>query len=347
MATRRMKRTKKQLHHGRRKTNRRHKRDKRTNKRHSGGMFALKGLAKFVGAKKINPKGGRLYDGIEVFSTSDNDFHIGNKRLDDYDVSSNPEDIIYVAKIRFYLKAAGIQHDNDMIVLNQVDYDNFVKAFASNTFVQTAASAAAVDSAGAAESDDSERNFELQLNTKGTPVLVFKDKQYEIKPGNPIIIKPEYQYGVLQNLVFLESTAPNKLTVTYTLKKTAEAYCAMSMFKGHVEDASSSLISDNFEFKFEIPCITQTIKTVLATKGQPFKFGDQVIPILDKINAYADITTSDRHGTTNLEYSLAYYRNANSDDSVDAATKLQILHILERHAPLSSKMATISLGATQ
>jgi ribosomal protein L12E/L44/L45/RPP1/RPP2 len=345
MATRRVKRikrTKKQVHRARgRKTN--HRRRRHT-QRQTGGM--MRGFAKMF-TTKINARNGTLYDGIEVFSPEAGAFHIGSRSLYAYDASSTPDDKVYVAKIRFYLKAAGIQHDNDMIVLNQVDYDKFVKAFASNTFVPTAASAAAVDSAGAAEADDSERNFELQLNTKGTPVLVFKDKQYEIKPGNPIIIKPEYQHDVLQNLVFLESTAPNKLTVTYTLKKTAEAYCAMSMFKGHVEDASSSLISDNFEFKFEIPCITQTIKTFLATKGQPFKFGDQVIPILDKINAYADITTPDRHGNTNLEYSLAYYRNANSDDSVDAATKRQILRILERHAPLSSTMATMSLGATQ
>jgi len=138
MATRRVKRSKKQVHRARdRKTNRRRQRHSR---RHQGGMF--KSFAKLF-TKKINEKGGRLYDGIEVFSTGDNEFHIGNRRLDAYDASTDPNDRVYADKIRFYLKAVGIQHSNDMIVLDQSNFDKFVAAFASNKFVPTAAAAGA------------------------------------------------------------------------------------------------------------------------------------------------------------------------------------------------------------
>ena len=147
MATRRVKRSKKQVHraHGR-KTNRHRKtkRHSRITRRHQGGM--LKSFAKLF-TKKMNEKGGPLYDGIEVFSPEDNAFHIGNQRLDAYDASSNPNDKVYADKIRFYLKAADIRHSNDMIVLDQTNFDKFVRAFASNTF--NAPSAVASGASGA------------------------------------------------------------------------------------------------------------------------------------------------------------------------------------------------------
>ncbi len=158
MATRRVKRSKKQVHRARdRKTNRRRQRHTR---RHQGGMF--KSFAKFVGTKTINPKGGQLYDGIEVFSPGENVFHIGNRRLDAYDASTDPNDRVYADKIRFYLKAAGIQHRNDMIVIDQSNFDKFVAAFASNKFVPTAAAAPVASAAPASTCQD-------HVNGKGTP----------------------------------------------------------------------------------------------------------------------------------------------------------------------------------
>ena len=124
--TRRVKRSKKQVHRScGRKTNRR-----RYTRRQRGGMLkaAAMGFAKFIGATKINPKGGLMFNGIEVFSIGDNAFHIGSRSLDEYDKSSDPNDKVYADKIRFYLTAAGIHHEDDMIVLDRSSFDKFKNA---------------------------------------------------------------------------------------------------------------------------------------------------------------------------------------------------------------------------
>ena len=172
MATRRVKRikhTKKHLQHGRRKT--KHRRRQRHTRRQQGGMFALKGIVKMF-TKKINPRGGPLYDGIEVFSTDDNTFNIGNQRLDEYD-ASRELDKIYADKIRFYLTTAKIEFDHDdMIVLNKPEFEKFVGAFVygptydpapnlqkSAAVVPRAASAAPVASGASASDTDSKKIF--------------------------------------------------------------------------------------------------------------------------------------------------------------------------------------------
>lgn len=99
MATRRMKRikrTKKHLHHGRRKTNRRHLR----NATRRGGM--LKALAKKFASEQLNPKDGLLYGGIEVFKVMVDGkprYYIGNRPLISYENSRDPDDKEYARKI--------------------------------------------------------------------------------------------------------------------------------------------------------------------------------------------------------------------------------------------------------
>jgi hypothetical protein len=102
MATRRMKRikrTKKHLHHGRRKTNRRHLR----NATKRGGM--LKWAAKTFSSERINKRGGPLYGGIEVFKSivdGNPRYNIGNSSLEAY-MQSSPEDKIYGELIKIIL----------------------------------------------------------------------------------------------------------------------------------------------------------------------------------------------------------------------------------------------------
>ena len=83
MATRRVKRTKRQSHHGR-KTKRHHKRHTRITKRQRGGMF--KGFFKAIASNKLNAKGGPRYGGIEVFQ-ADTDtgkrYYIGNRPINE------------------------------------------------------------------------------------------------------------------------------------------------------------------------------------------------------------------------------------------------------------------------
>jgi len=200
MATRRVKRTKKQLHHGRRKPTRR-----RYTRRQRGGM--LKSIMKYLGTKIITKKGDPLYDGIEVFSTSDNAFHIGNRSLDEYDKSSDPNDRVYADKIRFYLDKAGYHHGNDMIVLNKSFFQAFVDAIATFKFVPTAASAAVAPAASAAsaaagpdDDDDDENKAEFKkMNVNELrateQIIAFKNNTGDVVhyPADKSI--SEYKFG--------------------------------------------------------------------------------------------------------------------------------------------------------
>lgn len=200
----RVKRSKKQVHHGRRKTNRR-----RYTRRQRGGMFALKGLAKMFAAEKMNLKGGPKYDGIEVFSTGDDAYHIGNQRLDDYD-ASDQNDRVYANKIRFYLNAAGIPHENDMIVLNRSSFDKFQNAFAFHTFDPHAAlgapasTAVASGAASAADSAADEQDEEIiaeikRMNTnelRATErIIAFKNNEGAVEYYPADKSKTEYNFG--------------------------------------------------------------------------------------------------------------------------------------------------------
>lgn len=201
-ATRRVKHTKKRLQHGRRKTNRR-----RYTRRQRGGM--LRAIAKFIGATKLNIKGGPMFDGIEVFSTSDNHFHIGSRRLDEYDKSSDPNDRVYAAKIRFYLQKAGYHHGNDMIVLNKSDFQAFVDAIATFEFVPTAASAAVASVApvsAAADPDDDEEEIKAEIKAEikrmnanelraTERIIAFKNNEGAVEYYPADKSKTEYNFG--------------------------------------------------------------------------------------------------------------------------------------------------------
>jgi polyisoprenoid-binding protein YceI len=169
----------------------------------------LRAIAKFIGATKINLKGGPMFDGIEVFSTSDNHFHIGSRRLDEYDKSSNPNDRVYAAKIRFYLQKAGYHHGNDMIVLNKSYFQAFVDAIATFKFVPTAASAAVASVApvsAAADPDDDEEEIKAEIEAEikrmnanelraTERIIAFKNNEGAVEYYPADKSKTEYNFG--------------------------------------------------------------------------------------------------------------------------------------------------------
>jgi len=165
----------------------------------------LKSIMKHLGTKIITKKGDPLYDGIEVFSTSDNAFHIGNRSLDEYDKSSDPNDRVYADKIRFYLDKAGYHHGNDMIVLNKSFFQAFVDVIAKFKFVPTAASAAVasvapVSAASAPDDDDDENKAEFKkMNVnelRATEhIIAFKNNQGVVEYYPADKSKTEYNFG--------------------------------------------------------------------------------------------------------------------------------------------------------
>ena len=250
----RIKRSKKQVHRARgRKTNRR-----RYTRRQIGGMLgfnaAMKGFVKMVGTNIINTKGGSMFDGIEVFRTGDDAFHIGNRRLDQYDASSDPNDRVYAAKIRFYLKAAKIQHDNDdMIVLDTSNFNKFKTVFESNRFVPTAAHVAAP--APVAEKPDSNKIFiksngvQFGANFKSwvSNTCEFSDDE------NPCFT----QY------VFTKHEKPTLVNVKYVMHSMdAKTYCALEAYEAR---QLYSLVP-RFDYGLISPGVT--VEFVLQEKGE-------------------------------------------------------------------------------
>ena len=161
MATRRMKRTKKHLHHGRRKTNRR--RSRNTTKR--GGM--LKWFAKKVASEKINDRGGPKYGGIEVFKVmveGNPRYFIGNRPLEEYMQSSRHQDKVYgklieiiLSKIKSGKTVTDMGPFKGVVYLNQQGFDSFVKQdFA-------AAAAAAVEESTPDDTDTIEEQIKQSL----------------------------------------------------------------------------------------------------------------------------------------------------------------------------------------
>jgi hypothetical protein len=261
MATRRVKRikhTKKHLQHGRRKT--KHRRRQRHTRRQQGGMFALKGFAKMF-TKKINPRGGSLYDGIEVFSADDDTFNIGNQRLDEYDASRELENKIYADKIRFYLTSAKIKFNhNDMIVLTTQEFDKFVGAFVygpkydptpflqkSAAVVPRAAVASAAASGDASASDaDSKKilikrdgvQFKGDLNTWKGNVCEF----------------PKIAEEPFKKFVFTMKTNPPSVLVKYVMSSDAKTFCALAKYQ-----TKDSMYECNIDFSLFSPSVTLTL----------------------------------------------------------------------------------------
>lgn len=169
MATRRMKRikhTKKHLHHGRRKTNRRHLR----NATKRGGM--LKALAKKFFAESINERGGPLYGGIQVFKVMVDGkprYFIGNNPIDKYiHIESSPENKVYGELIKIILSKINSRNINiaidspykGLVYLDQAAFDMFKK----QDFDAAAAAAAAAVEASKPDTIEKQIQKSLKLN---------------------------------------------------------------------------------------------------------------------------------------------------------------------------------------
>ena len=269
MATRRVKRikrTKKQVQHGRRKTNRRRQRHTR---RQRGGM--LKSFAKFVGSENLNKRNGPLYDGIEVFKATvggDVRYYIGNQSLDNYAESSNPQDVAYGKKIASKLQGLMGTVDTGKIFkgtiyLDQDNFDKFVKKFSDSASGAAGASAAVVPRVAVASaapvavaSDDSAAEFDNtcvinsdQVSFLGTQFkwtnheipLEITDFRFAQKNKNLmdwlnenvdkfVFFKAERIVRVMTKKSAVEDTY-DAIFLSIHFKKTKENYCALAKFK--------------------------------------------------------------------------------------------------------------------
>lgn len=250
----RIKRSKKQVHRARgRKTNRR-----RYTRRQRGGMLkaakaAAMGVVKFLGATKINPKEGDLFDGIEVFSPEANAFHIGSRSLKEYDTSSDPNDRVYAAKIRFYLKAANIQHDDGMIVLDTSNFNKFKKVFESNKFVPTAAPVAAPTPV--AEKPDSNKIF-----IKSTGVQF--GANFKLWGVSNTCEFSDDENPCFTQYVFTKHEKPTLVNVKYVMPMDAKTYCALAAY----ENRKLLSFKPSFDYGLIFPGVT--VEFDLQEKGE-------------------------------------------------------------------------------
>jgi hypothetical protein len=254
MATRRVKRIKRSKKHVHRARGRKTKRHNRITRRHQGGMF--KGIMKALFTKQINPKGGDLYDGIEVFSTKDDMYHIGSRRLDEY---KSVDDKQYAEKIIFYLNKASIQLDpsdpTGMVILNQADFEEFAKASQLKDFVPRAAAASVASAAPVAEKPDSKKIFiestGVQFGTNFKPWGVSNTCEFS-DDENPCFT----QY------VFTKHKNPKLVNVKYVMPMDAKTYCALAEY----ENVKLLYLTPRFDYGLISPGVT--VEFDLQEKGE-------------------------------------------------------------------------------
>lgn len=322
MATRRVRRIKRgskkrQSHHGR-KTKRHHKRDNRTNKRHSGGM---KSFAKMF-TDKLNPRGGRLYGGIEVFKGVAADgvarYYIGNRPIAEYEASTMPADKAYGKLIRS--KLTGIDHFVDagstftgITFMDKANFDKFEQEFPS----------APSSAAAAAEEDEPNRGVILENVTgSGKMILHFGPKSHDLMPDRPLKISipsPPSGNSPVKELIFLGNESG--ITVTFMMKKNETTYCALWTYDRRNQYMTNINYTD--------PSIT---KPLVLKSERRNNITDQIIPIIDQL--------AEASNGCDLDAASAYYAHSNVRD-VDKSIKEQILALFS----LSGKMSGLSMGA--
>ena len=294
MATRRVKRTKKQLHHGRRKTNRR-----RYTRRQRGGM--LKAMAKRFAGEKLNPKGGPNYGGIEVLKVNIDDgvrYYIGNQPLNKYAESSNQSDRDYGQLITKYLIGLAVTHDtgktfNGQLYLNQDNFDKFKAKFAASDSGAAASGAAASEDVRRVSPNDQIR-LERMIGVQGQIKLHFGKTEYILSLSRPTIIQippnPISKQNPVTQLIFLatevtkpiEGTVP-EITVEFVLNNDDMARCAMQMY-----DTECQINGSRDEFNNEKPSIKKDIMLSGFFKQNIIGIGSDIIPLMDKLERFAN-----------------------------------------------------------
>jgi hypothetical protein len=243
MATRRVKRIKRSKKHVHRARGRKTKRHNRITRRHQGGMF--KGIMKALFTKKINPKGGELYDGIEVFSPEDDMYHIGSRRLDEY---KSVDDKQYAEKIIFYLNKASIPltDPTGMVILNQADFDKFAKASQLKDFVPRAAAASVASAAPVAEKPDSNKIF---IQSTGVQFgAIFKPWR-----GSNTCEFSNDKNPCFTQYVFTKNENPKLVNVKYVMPSMdAKTYCALAAY----ETNKLSYLTTRFDYGLISPGVT-------------------------------------------------------------------------------------------
>ena len=319
MATRRVrriKRTKRQSHHGR-KTKRHHKRDNRTNKRHSGGM---KSFAKMF-TDRLNPRGGRLYGGIEVFKGVAADgvarYYIGNRPIAEYEASTMPADKAYGKLIRS--KLTGIDHFVDagstftgITFMDKANFDKFEAKFHP--------------AAAAADADEPNRGVILEnVPGSGKMILHFGPTSHDLMPDRPLKIRipsPPSGNSPVKELIFLGNASG--INVTFMMEKTKTTYCALWTYDRRTQYTNTDQIN------YAVPSITKPL--VLKSERRNDITG-QIINMIDQL--------ADASNGCDLAAAQAYY--VSDAHHVDETIKQQILALFPRTS-LSAQMSSLRMG---
>ena len=258
----RIKRSKKQVHRARgRKTNRRHQMQKHT-RRQRGGMGFFQSFVKRVSTKKLNPKNGPLYDGIEVFKVDLQDgarYYIGNQPLNQYLTSSIPTEIAYGEKIQKALSGIDQMVDQgdtfkEQLFLDQVNFDKFQAKFPAAAGAGAAASVTAP--APVAEKPDPTKIFirstGVQFGAIFKPWGVSNTCEFS-DDENPCFT----QY------VFTKHEKPKLVNVKYVMPSMdAKTYCALAAY----ENAGILSLEPIFDYGLIYPGVTVTFE--LQDKGE-------------------------------------------------------------------------------
>jgi hypothetical protein len=174
----------------------------------------------------------------------------------------------------------------------------------------------------------------LGLNVQffGKPHILLVDKPLEIDvPPNP-----NSRQNPITKLIFRVNG--DNINVEFVLKKDVFSYCAMARY----DDPSFIDIND---LNFGIPHIRKTIffgnqlKTEIISNNE-VSIGDQIIPIMDKIQKYANECATE---PDTMELGGDYYKDNVRSDHIPDMVKEDILKLF-RPSSLSSRMSKLSIG---
>lgn len=153
----------------------------------------------------------------------------------------------------------------------------------------------------------------------------------------PLVINipadPKSRQNPLTKLIF--TVRGNDITVDFVLKKDVFSYCAMA---GHDEQNSYNP-SLTRELNYEVPSITKSLFLSGFFSAMEIGVGDQIIPIMDNIQRYANECAMDAE---RMHLTRKYYEGNVRAAHINDKNKAAILKMFPPSS-LSSQMAALSV----
>lgn len=144
---------------------------------------------------------------------------------------------------------------------------------------------------------------------------------------------PKSRQNPLTKLIF--TVRGDDITVEFVLKKDVFSYCAMA---GHDEQNSYNP-SLRRELNYEVPSITKSLVLSGFFSAMEIGVGDQIIPIMDNIQRYANECAIDEE---RMHLTRGYYESEVRAAHINDKTKAAILKMFPPSS-LSSQMSALSV----